>query len=323
MAVPTLTAVTPGEGHTGGRTVVELTGTGFKLPNPPAPTGKTTAPPPSMRVLFGGRPAMNIAVTSATQLYCQTPIHDPGLVDVVVQNIDDDGVLVPTEEATLVDAYTFARPDLSAHSELARALEAFIIEMRRQVSDNVDWAVHTDYASDTQTIAYMGKLPAIVLDDLDLPEDRSTSEDSYDVQIDDETFVERRAPIVVNALFTIMGMANDPPTLLTLIQVVRAFFKKNPKLTYDRDANDPTLGEVSYNMGADIDGRVVVAKQKDNTNLLFFTGSVRIESIWLEDMPGITTAGVPGVPSWLPHEATTRYGWISETIVPPTAQRKP
>jgi hypothetical protein len=326
MAVPTVLTVTPGAGHTGGRTVVEVTGTNFRLPTPPAPTGITTPPPPSVQVLFGGKLATAVAVVSPTLLYCQAPIHDPGTVDVVVRNVDDSGAIIGSETATLAACYAFQRPDLTVErSELARCMEAFILEMRRQIIDAVDWAVHTDYdasTGDMMNIAYMGSLPALVLSDLELPENRTASEGTYEVDIDENTYVERRAPIMVDANFTVMGIASDPPTLLNLLQAVRTFFKKNPQLVYDRDKDDSTRGTIAYDMGAVVSGRVRASRQADNSNVVYFTGEVVIENIRLEDMPGITRAAVPGVPAWLPHEATIRYGWIADQIIVNKTQRK-
>lgn len=80
MAVPTITSISPNVGHTGGRTLIALAGTNFRLPTAPAPTGPTTPPPPSVRVLVGGQAAEGVLVESATLLYCLTPENDEVVV---------------------------------------------------------------------------------------------------------------------------------------------------------------------------------------------------------------------------------------------------
>jgi hypothetical protein len=67
---PAITSVSPDEGPAAGGTVVTITGTGF--------TGVT-------QVTFGGAAGTGLSVNAAgTQITVTTPVHDPGLVDVVV-----------------------------------------------------------------------------------------------------------------------------------------------------------------------------------------------------------------------------------------------
>ena len=82
---PTVSAVAPTAGTTGGGSTVTLTGTGFG--------GGAT-------VTFGGAAASNVVVVSATQLTAKTPVHAAGSVDVVVRNPD-------TQTGTLVAGYVY------------------------------------------------------------------------------------------------------------------------------------------------------------------------------------------------------------------------
>lgn len=316
--VPTLLSVTPSAGHSGGQTVLRVLGTGFQLPPSPAAQGPVPTPPPTVRVKIGGRAATDVGVVSSSELYCRAPVGDAGAArDVIVENIDADGVMIAGETVTLSAAYTFQRPDFSELSELARALEAFIIELRRQLTPNVDWAVHTDYddsPGDGLNIAYMGKLPALVIADMDIVDNNEEPQNSYDVQIDDETFVERRAPDIVNAVMTVTGITDNAPEIFNLLQATRMFFRKNPKLVFDRDASDPSRGTLELQMGVEFGNRIRTQRQSDNTNVLWWTATVMIERITMEDLPGVSRQGVPGVPSWLPHEATVRYGWTADAV---------
>lgn len=83
---PTIATVLPAKGHTGGKTLVEITGTGFVLPPSPT-TVPAPAPTSRMRVWFGDVEADLVEVADATVLYAFTPIHDPGVVDVKVQEL--------------------------------------------------------------------------------------------------------------------------------------------------------------------------------------------------------------------------------------------
>jgi hypothetical protein len=320
MAVPTISAVTPNVGHTGGRTLLEITGTGFAMTPtaPPNPGGRLPDPPPSMIITVGGAPATAVAVASSTQIFCQTPIHDVGTFDVVVQNCDATGAPIVGETATAAAAYTFERPNLAKEGQLMRVLKQFLIELNRQIVDNVCWAVHTDYdksTGDRMNIAFTGKLPSIVLSNLRLPENRTQAQSApIEVQLDATTFVERRPPDVRDALFRLSGIANTKQEAVNLFQAVVMFFKKNPVLTMFRSADDPTQGTVEYEMHATVGGTFSVTRQADNTNVFSFTGDVAIDAIWIEDMPGVSEAKVNGVPSWMPHEATIRYGWIADTV---------
>jgi len=318
MAVPTIAVLLPNTGHTGGDTLIEIDGAGFNLPPDPPPFGLTNQhPPPTMQVLFDGIPAVDVGVTDTGQLYCRTPIHDPGTVDVTVINLDAMGAPIPGETATLSSAYTFVRPDLTQKGELARVLELFLLELRRQITDNVDWAVHTDFDATTGdfNIAYMGKLPGIVLADLELPDKNPELQvNTYEVQIDANTFIERRPPIVVDAIFSLTGMSDNPLVLFNLLEATRAFFQKNVSLRVPRSPTDPTQGVVTYAMRASIGTSTKVTRQTDNSNVMAFTGTVYIEDIRLEDMPGLPTAAVSGVPAWMPHEATIRFGWTAQTV---------
>jgi hypothetical protein len=105
MTTPTIAAVLPAKGHTGGQTLIEITGAGFALA-PPAPDVLPAPPQLSrVRVLFGGVEATDVEVVDDTTVYCTTPIHDPGPVDVVVQNLGE------TPASLLSSAGPFAATD--------------------------------------------------------------------------------------------------------------------------------------------------------------------------------------------------------------------
>jgi hypothetical protein len=70
MAVPTLTSITPRRGASDGSTLVEVRGSGFRVP-----TASDVGP--TVRVLVGGRRASHVLVYAGDELTCLTPVGDP------------------------------------------------------------------------------------------------------------------------------------------------------------------------------------------------------------------------------------------------------
>src|SRR5207247_1332813 len=97
MPLLSITSVTPASGPTGGSLLVEISGAGFQLPEPPDTSGPTTPPPPTVRVLVAGRPARDVRVIAAGRLTCVIPTADPGPADIIVQNLDASGAPIPGE----------------------------------------------------------------------------------------------------------------------------------------------------------------------------------------------------------------------------------
>jgi hypothetical protein len=316
VAVPTISTITPNLGHSGGQTLIEIDGTGFALPPAPPSVGVAPVPFPSVSVSIGGRMATQVAVVSSSLIYCLTPKGDPGApVDVVLWNNDATGTLIPGEVVTAVAAYTFQRPDLTEESELARVVRAFIQEVKRQVHPNVSFSTHTDYDGDTGdllNLAYVESMPAIILGNLDVPEDRIHAVNApQEFTSGSGNFITRRPPVVVDVTMTLVGVTDNPITILNLMQAVRMFFKKNAWLELDRDATDATLGSVKYELDWSFAGGVAVSHQGDNSNVESFGGSVVIRGVLLEDMPGISRTKPAAVSAHYPHEATTGVGFVS------------
>src|SRR5438067_1610730 len=82
---PTVSAITPNSGSTGGGTPVTITGTGFLA-------GAT--------VSLGGTAATGVAVVSSTSITATTAAHAAGTVNVVVTNTD-------AQSGTLTNGYTY------------------------------------------------------------------------------------------------------------------------------------------------------------------------------------------------------------------------
>ncbi len=82
---PTVDSCSPNMGTTAGGTGVTIMGSNFL---------------DDATVTFGGQAATGVMVYSATTMFCRTPLHSLGAVNVVVTNAD-------TQFGTLVNGYTY------------------------------------------------------------------------------------------------------------------------------------------------------------------------------------------------------------------------
>jgi len=282
-------------------------------------------------VTFGGAEAANVEVVSETLAYCLTPDGDPdgAPVAVAVQNLGSDGAPVAGESASLASAYRYVRPDLDVEGELARVVRALILTLRRGVHPNVVFTTSVDYAEDGTgdqiNYAAVQKTPALILANLDVPEDRVRScMEPVRVILPGGRFAERRPPLVCDVTLTLVGVVDGdgaPIRILNLMQATRGLFQKRNKLRVDRDAEDPSEGFVEYDVFFSFAGGVAVTHPGENADVESFAGLVRVEGVWLEDVPGLP--GGPAVVDGLPHEGTTRIGWVAgEDPVTAETQKK-
>lgn len=319
MAVPTISSIAPTSGHSGGQTLIEIVGTNFALPPDPPATGPTTAPGPSLSVTIGGRACTQIAVVSPTLAYALTPRGEPGSAkDLVLKNLDTTGAPIAGEEVTLPAAFSFVRPDLTQEGHLATTIRTLIQELTRQIVPNVYFTTHTDFDSETGdalNYAYVAAMPALILGNVDIIENRDqhTDEENGTVDVGTDRFVERRPPTPVDVRGTIVGVVgganlDNPVSMFNLLQAVRGFFKKNPWLFVPRDKDDPTFGEVRYELDWTFGGPVSVTHAGDS-NVESFGGQFFLRNVLLEHVPGLPTGSVSGVPSTIPAESIRGFGW--------------
>ncbi len=336
MAVPTLTSIAPTTGHSGGQTLIEIVGTGFALPPDPPATGPAPAPAPSLSVKVGGRSCTSVAVVSSVLAYALTPKGDPDgtAKDCVVQNLDASGVPIGGETDTLVEAFTFVRPDLTVEGHLAQVIRVFIEDLQRQIVENVYYSRHTDYDDEGEAtnIAFVTRLPALVIGNVDYSDNREqhTDEDNTAKDVGTDRFVELRPPTPADIKATLVGVVggpghDNPVSLLNLLQAVRGYFKKNPWLYVPRDPDNEDAGEVRYELHWSFAGNVSVTHSNEGTNVEAFGGGIMIKNVFLETMPGLPDDKVPGVPAGVPAEPLRGFGWKAldqEDVVDLETQKK-
>lgn len=332
MAVPTITSIAPARGHTGGRTLVEITGTGFALPPDPPDTGIAPAPAPSVAVTFGGVAALEVAVESDTVVFALSPISPatsmttkdqldigPGFVDIVVQNLDADGEAIDGESVTAADAFEYVRPDLSQESIATIAIARLIEELRRQILPNVDFAVHTDWSDNdgnSLNLAYLPTLPALLLTDIEFPLSAMQIQGHQAIDYGDGRFAVMREPTLVDITCVVLGVAETMVEVGNLMTQVMLFWKKNnvlqvprsPAQTYseDRASYIPanwTGGALDCPLENMVAEPVRITVQGSNTNLKTFAFAAAVRRVPIEDAPGLPTEGTSETPAAVAHES--------------------
>lgn len=308
MAVPTITSVTPAFGHTGGRNLVEVLGSGFQTWVIPPFTGELTSDPwPTVEVLFGGAPGTEVAVVSSSRLFVRAPVSPmPGIkpafgegaVDVVVRNVNSAGALIAAETVTLAAGYAYRRVQLAIESDLARLVRQLMQELRKQVIANVSITSHSDFDIDVADLANVidvAEIPAFVIFGPQLQENRFYSRNGM-ISVPRTGFESDRrlAPDTDDLVFTFVGITDLKAESLSLQSLVRQFFKKNRWLQLQRDPNDASLGFVKYDMQLDASGIGYSPPSDQKSNLRSFSGSFVVRGFDHEDLAGFVGDDVAG-----------------------------
>lgn len=297
--------ISPLKAPAGGRSVIEILGTNFRLPTPPAPTGFVGGDyEQSVEVIIGGRRALDVQVVTTQRIFCTTQSHDPALSDIVLRNIDSNGDLIPTEEVTLPNAFIYARPrlDALAESDLVRLCHTLIRELKRQIINNVAITTSTDYdedSSDLTNFIEIATLPQLILVGPKLSENRFyTSNEAIEEDPDPTTFELgiRRFPRVVDVEFSLIGASDNTVELLNLMYAVESFFNRNKDLVMLREAPagdpndsypvDPAEEDVvRYEMDIQVGGQFGTTGRPNNSNLRTFSGGFLIRGFEIEALP--------------------------------------
>ena len=292
MATPVITTVDPASGPTGGKTLVNVTGAGFRVPAVPGPSEAPLPPPrPTVEVLVGGRLADDIRVIDATRLSFLSPAGEPGSADLTVRNLADDGSPVPGEDATLPEVFTFVRPGLVPESDLTRLVRTLMRELKRQVLPEVSLTVQTDFDAETGDelhLAQLAKLPSLVLVGPELSQNRFFSVNALpEASAGPDDFARRRAPYTVDLAFTLIGVSDHTTELLNLMAATELFFHRNKYLEMERDPASPDGGRARYEMDISPGGDLKVTSQPNESNVRSFSGSFLVRGFDLEDLTGM------------------------------------
>lgn len=297
MAKPQITCLEPSIGATGGRSLIEIVGSGFRSAVRPADQ-PGDAPLPAVAVELGGVAALRVAVLGDSRLQVILPPNAPGLVDVVVRNLDDDGMPIPEEETISAGAFTYVRPSLTDESDLARAIRTLIRELKREVLDNVTLTIQTDYADDLDiqlALTHIASLPALILVGPDLRENRFYSINKLPEQlVGSDGFVQRSEPYTIDLGFTIVGVSDHTVELLNLLASTQLFFHRTKFLQVDRDPANAAAGQVGYEMDLEPPGELKVSTQPNSSNIRNFSGAFVVRGVDVERYAGLPDSDVVG-----------------------------
>lgn len=270
--------------------MVTITGTGFQTrypidPNTPHPW---PTPEPTVTVSFDGRQASRVVVLSSTSLTCLAPSHNHGASVVTVQNLDVDGAAIPGEVVSRSGLLTFARVDLTIKDDLVRIVEALVVELQRQVIENVSTTVSVDYDSDPDAVSFAGvdlaKLPAIAITGPESIRDRFYDGDPRPTTTNNNGQYERRATFETQDLqFRLVCLDDKTVRSLNLHALVTKFFNSNNYIVVQRDPTDASKGSVRY----ELEGGPFVTTSVNNSNdIRAFTGTVVVKGYQFEDAAG-------------------------------------
>ena len=250
MAVPIIHSISPSTGPASGGDLCRVTGEDFGT-NVNVRFGDTLATILTLREEAG----FSIADV-------RSPLRDDGIVGITLTNLDEAGLPIPGESVTLPNSYRFLRPRLVRESDLTRLVRALIQQLKRQVLANTSITVSVDYDDTTVdglNVVAMATLPSLVLSGPRLSESRffSTNVPFEDV-VDGVSGPEqrRRQPVfTVDLGFTITAASESTIELLNLMAAVATFLNRNRFIAMLRDAEQPGLGEVRWEMEPDGDFR--------------------------------------------------------------------
>jgi hypothetical protein len=312
MPILSIASVTPSSGPTAGSLLVEILGSGFQLAALPQTAGPPALPSPAVGVLVGGQAVRDVRIFSGDRLTCIIPPGDAGPADVVVQNLDAAGSVIPGEQAIAPGAFTYVRQALTVEVDLTRLVRSLLQEFKRQALDNVVLTVHTDFDASVGAelhLAQIAQLPALVLVGPELTEDRFFSLNQLpEIVTGPGQFAQRRVPYTVDLGFTVIGVSDHTTELLNLMAATQLFFHRNPYLELDRDPEAPDAGRVRYELDIARDGDLKVTSQPNESNVRSFSGRFVVRGFDLEDL-----AGVPG-------ESIVTRGVVATNVVVPAPQ---
>ena len=255
MAVPTFGSVTPSSMSSRGRSMVTISGTNFRVQDPVPATGYVGGEyPRPVTVSVGGEPCEDVRVWSATTVTCIIPswrgdpnaVNLPATADVVITNVDDDGVPIPTEAVTAPDAFTYFRDALTyeSPSRLNLVTREVIFAFRRYVLKNTKMPPSTetfDATSGVLRLVQLADLPGLILMGPRLTESPLyTNRNRVHVDEGGGTFTRRRRHYVVDLEFELTGVSDRTDELLNLADLCTRFIHSVGVIEANIDPGGPT-----------------------------------------------------------------------------------
>jgi len=288
VLVPTLTAVTPNAGLTRGTNLVQLTGTGFRLPPAPPATGYLGGDAVStVKVSFEGVVSAWAHAITSSRAFARVPTWSgaydalPAALDVRIANLDDAGVEIPLQNVTRVNAYTIARPELAQETTLQRVIRELIKVLRRHVVPNVGLTLGRDYQEDlTDFDRIRATTPCVALYGPHLAVNRFYSlnaEEPETEPLEADAWVLRKEPVTVDLDFEMRGWATGEVHAYGLAQALILCFRDLVRLD---------VGGLLYEVEIPWDAQPDFGSVPNFNDLHTFGARLLIRGVHLDDDPG-------------------------------------
>jgi hypothetical protein len=307
MAVPTITSVTPSNGLPSGRARVEIIGTNFRTPpvHPPAGSDPPLTGPiggewlRTVSVTIDGRESDDVVPVSSTLLWVITPkflgLHSdlPKASDVVVTNLDDDGVPIGGETVTDAGGFTFQRQDLTAQSDVTWVTRNLLWRFKRNIVANVACNTSIDYSDDPASgLTAIGAVPAILLLGPDVEDDSDAMdvERQFPVQSGNDKFIGMRGEPVA-MLFRVIAISNGKAEAQNLVNLLRLDLRKRPSLTLETAPGSGTYIELELHIDESW-----IGTDDFGADIHSYETGLRIRGLLLDESYGVQTTGIPVSP---------------------------
>lgn len=273
MAVPTLSTITPDTAAPASEEMVKIEGTGYTVPSIPVPEDQY----PGVRVWVGGRECEVVKPVTTAIIYAQVPryLGDPGDlpddVDVRIANLDAAGVIVPGEDVTFVDAFTYATETVRAPEEepfWILSVREMILEFKRQIGLDVVFGVHPDFQDEVALEYFEAEPPVVGFRDLTLRDYPYT--DVYgraEVQAVGELELFRDTE-QAEAEASLILVCNNKDELLRYYNLVRKLGQRTKYLLVPRSESTPT-DRVNVKFRLDLDADLTLSYRQVLASMSF------------------------------------------------------
>jgi len=302
MGIPTVTAVDPNSGPTRGYDLVAVTGTNFRLPDPPPAGDATGDQDRTVKVSFGGVDSDWAYAASEELIYARVPEWRgdyetmPLPLAVRVANLDNDENEIPGENATLADGYTIDRPNLAKECYFQRACREIIRTFRRHVIKNTYMTVRRDYdedATDWETLK--ASAPVIHLMGPRVPINRFDSvnrEEAVEDPTDPDAYLRKKEPVTTDIEFDVQVWTSASPndaatrTLMGILQSMLLMFRDVTELRIDINPDDPDDGYYEYDFHMPWHGYPDVNSEANSHDLTGFRAICLLKGVHIDEEAG-------------------------------------
>ncbi len=300
MAVPTITATSPSTGPSTGTNIIRVDGSNFRLPDAPPVSGYCGGDAQvTVQITIGGVISDWAHAVADGVIYVRVPqwegdysISFPAALDVRVANLDDAGVEIPGENATLTDGYTITRPSLAAETYFQRIIGELISLCRRHLLPDVFLTASRDYDADpgTNLARLFATLPCVHLVGPSTTLNRFYSvnrEDPEEDATDPNVWTRKKEPVTVDIEFQLVGWAATIRQLTALGQATTIMFRDVKWIEILKDPSDPTLGTDRYELDIPFTGQPDYNTLPSTDDLRNFRASVIIRGVHIDPEAGM------------------------------------